>query len=52
MDMSDPREIYLIDVNSDATEYGGLSETQLLHNEKQGYLRMTAKFNRERHGGV
>ena len=50
MDMSDPREIFLLDVHSDATEYGGLSETLLLHNEKQGYLRMTAKFIRERHG--
>ena len=48
MDCHNPREIFLIDEYSDATEFGGQSETQLLHNEKEGFLRVQAKFLRER----
>ena len=50
MDCHNPREIFLIDEYSDATEFGGQSETQLLHNEKEGFLRVQAKFLRERQG--
>ena len=50
MDMSNPKEIFLLDVKSDATEYGGVSQTQLLHNEKEGYLRVRTKFVRENLG--
>jgi hypothetical protein len=50
MDMASPKEIYLIDVLSDATDFGGLSETQLLHNESEGFLRVSAKFIRDRQG--
>jgi xylose isomerase len=47
MDMSSPKELYLLDVFSDATRFGGQSETQLLHNQDKGFLRVTAKFVKE-----
>ena len=48
--MANPSEIYLLDVYSDGTEFGGLSETHLLHNEKEGFLRLQAKFVKDRQG--
>lgn len=42
--------MYLLDPMSDASEYGGLSETELFHNEEEGYLRLKAKFIREKQG--
>ena len=50
LDLKSKREMYLLDPLSDATEYGGLSETQLLHNEEEGYLRLKAKFVKEKQG--
>jgi hypothetical protein len=50
MDMSNPSEIFLLDEYSDATEFGGLSESKMLHNVKDGYLRLQAQFIRERQG--
>jgi hypothetical protein len=46
--MKSKREMYLLDMYSDASEYGGQSETELYHNEEEGFLRLKAKFVREK----
>jgi hypothetical protein len=33
LDLKSKREMYLLDPKSDASEFGGLSETELFHNE-------------------
>ena len=50
LDLNSKREMYLLDLLSDASEYGGLSETELFHNEQDGYLRLKAKFVKEKQG--
>ena len=40
MDLSSKSELYLLEVYSDATQYGGLSETNILHHEEEGYIRL------------
>ena len=49
LDMKSKREFFLLDKYSDAALYGGLSETDLEQHE-DGFLRITAKFVRERQG--
>ena len=50
MDLSNKSELYLLEVYSDATQYGGLSETNILHHEEEGYIRLQSKFVRDTSG--
>ena len=46
-DFASVREAYLLDIRSDATDFGGQSETELEHHAEEGFVRLTAKFIRE-----
>lgn len=50
VDFRNRKELYLLDLQSDATEYGGQSEVAIDHypNENGGFMRMSAKFMKER----
>ena len=50
MNLQSPKEFYLLDVYSDATEYGGLSEVELKQNQEEGSVRVRTKFVRENQG--
>jgi hypothetical protein len=49
LDLKSKKEFFLLDKYSDAALYGGLSETELEHHE-EGFVRVKAKFIRERTG--
>ena len=49
LDMASKKEFFLLDKYDDANMYGGLSETDLEHHP-DGFLRIRAKFIRERQG--
>ena len=46
LDFSKQEDIYLIDEWSDATEHGGLSETELMHNKEDECLTIQSLFRR------
>lgn len=50
LDLGRKKEFFLLDHYSDATEFGGLSLTQLHHNLEEGSLRLQAKFIRDKSG--
>lgn len=52
VDMARKKEFYLLDTYSDATQYGGLSETLLTHHPEEGFVRLNARFIREKQGLV
>ena len=48
LDCSSKKEFYLLDEYSDASEFGGLSETSFEQNDD--HIRVSAKFIKERMG--